>query len=99
MEKNKNLEEYMGDLIIYVVLEKYHRSKFSLCQNLKFRASSIQLKPVLDVSWRGLSLSSCPRHSLRVLDLIPLAPKSHVALSNYELNCEQDFSFFILLSD
>jgi hypothetical protein len=51
-------------------LEKYHCSNFFLCQELKSRVSFIQLKPILDISLRGFSLSSCPQHSLKVLLLL-----------------------------
>jgi hypothetical protein len=36
---------------------------------MKSRVSYIQLKPILDISLRGFSLSSCPQLSLKVLFL------------------------------
>jgi transcription initiation factor IIE alpha subunit len=48
-------------------LKKYHCRNFFLCPKLKSRVSFIQLMPVLDISLRGFSLSSCPHHSLNAL--------------------------------
>jgi hypothetical protein len=42
---------------------------FFLCQKLKSRVSSFQLKPILDIFMFGFSLSRCPQHGLKVLFL------------------------------
>jgi hypothetical protein len=63
-----------GKIIIQVALmkinKKNHCHNIFLGQYLKSRTSFIQLKPILDISLRGFSLSSCPQHSLKVLLLL-----------------------------
>jgi hypothetical protein len=59
-------------------------------QKLKSRVTFIQLKLVLDIFFRGFSLSSCPQHSLKALLLL-----NATCLLKYVLNCEQNFSFSV----
>jgi hypothetical protein len=49
------------------------------CQKLKSSVPFIQIKPILGIFLRGLSLSSCPQKSESPLAAIYLAPKSHVS--------------------
>jgi hypothetical protein len=56
---------------------------------LKFRVSFIHLNPILDILLRGFSLSSCPKHSLKVFLFLNVT-----CLLKYVLNCEQNFSCF-----
>jgi hypothetical protein len=84
----------MEIIAIYVVLiklnKKYPYSSFFLCQELKSRVSSIQLKSLLDIFLFGFSLTCCPQRSLKVLLL-----KNATCFLKSVVNCEQNFSFFI----
>jgi hypothetical protein len=60
---------------------------------LKSRVSFIWLKPVLNNFLRGVSVSNCHQHSLKVLLLL-----NAVCLLKYVLKCEQSFSFLIIWS-
>jgi hypothetical protein len=57
----------------------------------EIQVSFIQVKPVLGVFLLGLSLSSCPQHSLKALFFL-----NPLFLLKYFINCEQNFSYLDL---
>jgi hypothetical protein len=65
----------MGIIVIVVVKRSLKGiawdSDSFLFQKLQSRVSLFQLKPVLDISLRGCSLCSCPRHSPKASPLAP----------------------------